>query len=129
MARFTTNETVLNAVTVDTTSAVVDVSMRSKLSLQLTCADHSSGNGVFTVQVTNSQDPDGTPTNWVTYNRLTTNVTNTNAQTDTRVASVTLNSNTSVMVFFPLGDYFKYMRVAVDVTTDGTYSATLQAID
>lgn len=123
MARFTTNSTVLNAVTETTTSAAQDVSMREKMSLQFTCADHSAGNGVFTVDVSN----DGA--NWVAYNRLTTNVTNTNGQTDTRVSSVTLNSNTSSIVFFPLGDYFRYLRVTCTVTTDGTYTATLQTVD
>lgn len=113
----------LDAVTVDTTGDYVDVSMRTKMSLQLTCANHSSGNGIFTVEVSN----DGV--NFVTYNRLTSNVTNTNVQTDLRVGSVTLNSNTSVMLFFPPGDYFRYIRCNVDVTTDGTYTATLSAVD
>ncbi len=123
MSRFSTNINVLDGVVVDTTSAAQDVSMRSKMSLQFTCADHGSGNGVFTVEVSN----DGT--NWVAYNRLTTNATNTNGQTDTRVASITLSSNTSSIVFFPVGDYFRYLRVLVDLTTDGTYTATLQTID
>lgn len=123
MARFTTKETMLDAVTADTTSDMVDVSMREKLSLQFTAAGIISGNGVFTVLVSN----DGV--NFVAYNRLTSNVTNTNVQTDTRIASVTLNSNTSVMVFFPIGDHFRYIKVAVDRTTDGNYSATLSAVD
>lgn len=109
--------TVLNAVTADTTSGGVAVNNAGRLSIQLIAAAISAGNGVFTVEVSNDN------TNWLAYNRLTTNVTNTNAQTDTRVASVTLNSNTSAFVFFPPGDTFAYFRVKVDVTTDGTYSA------
>ncbi len=97
--------------------------MRSKLSLQFIASGITSGNGVFTVDVSN----DGT--NWIQYNRLTTNVTNTNGQNDTRVASVTLSSNTNAFVFFPVGDYFRYLRVSVDLTTDGVYSAILQSID
>lgn len=123
MSRFSTNAVVLNAVTVDTTSGAQDVSMRTKLSLQFIASGISAGNGVFTVDVSN----DGT--NWVAYNRLVTNVTNTNVQADTRVASVTLSSNTSTIVFFPVGDYFRYLRVSVDLTTDGAYSAILQSID
>lgn len=123
MSRFTTAAIPLDAVVVTTTSDAFDVSMREKLSLQLTAAGITSGNGVFEVLVSN----DGT--NFVTYNRLTTNVANTNAQTDTRVASVTLNSNTSVMVFFPIGDHFRYIKVKVTRTTDGTYSAVLSALD
>jgi hypothetical protein len=123
MSRFTSNQTVLDAVTATATSGAQDVSMRTKMSLQFTAAAITSGNGVFTVDVSN----DGT--NWVAYNRLTTNVTNTNGQSDTRVASVTLSSNTSAIVFFPLGDYFRYIRVTCTRTTDGTYTATLQTID
>ncbi len=131
MSRFSTNLTLINAATADVDSSGVtatgantaDVSMRTKLSIQFTAADITSGNGVFKVYVSN----DGI--NWVQYNRLTTNVTNTNAQTDTRVASITLSSNTSSMVFFPVGDYFRYIGVGLDRTTDGTYSAVLQAVD
>lgn len=127
MARFTTAVKMLDAVTADTTSDPVDVSERRLMSLQLTCAEHGSGNGVFTVEVTNDEDP--TTANWVVYNRLTTNATNTNAQTDIGVGSVTLNSNTSVIYFIRAGDHFRYMRAKVDVTTDGEYSAVLHAID
>lgn len=123
MSRFSSNQIVLDAVTVDTTSGAQDVSMRTKLSLQFIAASITSGNGIFTVDVSN----DGT--HWTAYNRLTTNATNTNVQTDVRVASVTLSSNTSVFVFFPVGDYFRYLRVSVDATTDGVYSAILQSID
>jgi len=87
-----------------------------KESLQFVAASITSGNGVFTVEVSN----DGT--NWVVYNRLTSNVTNTNGQTDTRVASSTLNSNTSVV--FSIPDVFAFFRVRVMVTTDGVYSAS-----
>lgn len=123
MSRFTTAVTMLDAITADTTSDAVDVSMRHKLSLQLTASGITGGNCAFSVLVSN----DGV--NFVTYNRITTNVTNTNGQTDTRVASVSLSSNTSVMVFFPVGDHFRYIKVDANVTTDGTYSAVLSAID
>ena len=79
----------------------------------------ASGNGVFTVEVSN----DGT--NWAAYNRLISNVTNTNAQTDTRVASVTVNSNVPSVATFPTSDAFAFLRVKVVVTTDGTYAANV----
>lgn len=123
MSRFSSNQIVLDAVVATTTSLAQDVSMRISRSIQFIASSITSGNGVFTVDVSN----DGT--NWVPYNRLTTNVTNTNAQTDARVASVTLSSNTSAIVFFPVGDYFRYLRVTVTRTTDGAYSAILQSID
>lgn len=130
MARFTTNNVLINASAVSVTDPVTvlgantaDVSMRTKMSLQFIGATITSGNGVFKVYVSN----DGV--NWVAYNRLTSNATNTNAQTDTRVASVTLSSNGTSMVFFPVGDHFRYIGVSLAVTTDGVYSAILQTVD
>ena len=105
----------------NTAALPIDVSNRQLKSIQFTCANHTSGNGAFGLEVSN----DGT--NWVVYNRLISNVTNTNAQFDTRVAAPTLSTNTSSVYFFPTSDYFRYMRVFVTVTTDGTYYATLQS--
>lgn len=118
---YQTSETLLNAVTATTTSAGYYVGDRLKMSIQVFATGISAGNGVFTVDVSN----DGT--NWTAYNRLTSNVTNTNAQNDTRVASVTLSSNTSNFLFFPEGDHFRYIRITVTRTTDGTYSAILNS--
>lgn len=130
MSRFSQNITLINASGVSVTDPVsvlgtntADVSMRTKMSLQFTASAITSGNGVFKVYVSN----DGT--NWVQYNRLTDNVVNTNAQTDTRVASVSLSSNGTKIYFFPVGDYFRYIGVSLAVTTDGVYSAVLQDID
>ncbi len=125
---YTTAIKALDAVTADTTSGPIEIGDRILKSLQLVAGSITSGNGVFTVEVTNDQDANGAPQNWVTYNRLTTNATNTNAQTDARVGSVTLSSNTSVMLFFPAGDTFRYIRIVVDRTTDGAYSAILNAV-
>ncbi len=108
----------LTSVTATTTSNGVGVNNAGRLSIMVFATAITSGNGVFSVEVTN--DP---TVGWATYNRLTTNVTNTNAQTDTRVASLTLSSNTTNFLFFPPGDTFAYMRVKVVRTTDGTYSA------
>lgn len=114
---------VLDAVTAsvaNTAAPTHSVGKRQLKSIQFTCANHTSGNGVFGVEVSN----DGT--NWVVYNRLISNVTNTNAQFDTRVAAPTLSTNTSSIYFFPTSDYFRYIRVFVTVTTDGTYTASMQ---
>lgn len=92
----------------------------AQASLQMTAASITSGNGVFTVEVSNDS------TNWVAYSRLTSNITNTNAQTDTRVASVTLNSNTSSIVTIP--DPYAFYRIKVTMTTDGLYSATAYVV-
>ena len=89
-------------------------------SIQFVAASITSGNAVFTVDVSNDS------INWTAYNRMTTNVTNTNAQTDTRVASVTLNSNTTSLVTIP--DPVAFFRVNCVVTTDGVYNAIAYVI-
>lgn len=122
--QFTSNDAVLpatSATVANTAALVLDVSKRQLKSIQFTASGITSGNGVFGVEVSN----DGT--NWIVYNRLISNVTNTNAQTDTRVAAPTLSTNTSSIYFFPTSDLFRYMRVFVTRTTDGTYSATVQS--
>lgn len=83
--------------------------------VQFVAESISSGNGVFTCEVSNDN------VNWLAYNKLTSNVTNTNAQTDTRVASSTLSSNTSSL--FSIPERFGFIRFKVVVTTDGSYSA------
>lgn len=117
----TTKETMLNAVTATTTSAGYDVGDRYNKSIQVFATGITSGNGVFTVDVSNDD------VNWTAYNRINSNVTNTNTQTDARVASVTLSSNTSAMILIPDGDHFNYVRITCTRTTDGTYSAVLSA--
>jgi hypothetical protein len=120
---YTDNIAALNAViaTVANTAATIwDVSKRQLKSIQFICSGHTSGNGVFGVEVSN----DGT--NFVVYNRLTNNIVNAITEGDVRTAAPTLNSNTSAIYFFPTSDYFRYIRVFVAVTTDGAYSAILQ---
>jgi len=112
-------QTLLNAVTATTTSSAFEVGSATGISFQFIASAISSGNGVFTVEVSN----DGT--NWIAYNRLVSNVTDSNAQDDTHVASVTLSSNTNAMAFIPVDDAFKFIRTIVTRTTDGTYSALL----
>lgn len=109
--------TALNAVTATTTSGGIQTGLFGNVTIQFTAASITSGNGVFTIDVSN----DGTT--WTAYNRLTTNVTNTNAQTDTRVASVTLSSNLSQVVKIP--DLFNFIRVTCTRTTDGAYTAVV----
>ena len=120
---YTSNDTVLAATSSSVTNSnaiVYDCSKRQLKSIQFIASGITSGNGAFGVEVSN----DGT--NWVVYNRLIPNVTNTNSQNDTRTAAPTLSASTSSIFFFPVGDYFRYIRVFVTRTTDGTYSAVLQ---
>ncbi len=95
---------------------------RVKMSVQFISAN-STGSAVFTIEVSNDD------TNWVTYNRLTDNVVNSDVQTDTRVAaSSALATATSKMYFFPEGDHFEYVRATVTITTGGSYSAILHTV-
>lgn len=109
----------LDSVSEDTTSDVFDVSMRKKLSAELLLEDVL---GTATVGFKVSNDD----INYVTYNRLTTNATDSNTQYDTRVASVTLSAGTpSAMVFFPDGDYFKYIKAVYTGVTGGIVDSSI----
>lgn len=88
-------------------------------SIQLIAESISSGNGVMTLEVSNDGE------NWVAYNKLTSNATNTNAQTDVRVASLTQSTNASSIVMLPESDKFAFGRVKVVTTTDGAYTVVI----
>jgi len=108
----------LAAVTATTTSDPIPVEEAKKISLMFTRANHSSGSSAFTV--TGSVDGD----TFIALNNIITDVTNTNAQTKTRVASVSLSSNTSQLVSLDLEHMsLKAIKVVVTETTDGTHSA------
>jgi hypothetical protein len=94
----------------------VNVEGYSKIGIQLVAADIASGNGVFTVQGT----IDGT--HYKALSVLIDNAANTNYQTQLRVASKTLSANGSEIVWL-VDTPVKAIRVLVDTTTDGTYSA------
>ena len=95
----------------------ISIEGAKRCELMFTRSNHTSGNTVFSVEVS----IDGTT--YVTYNKLIDNVTNTNAQNKTRVASATLSSDTSKIYAMDLeNDYFKFMRVTATRTTDGKAS-------
>lgn len=110
--------TPIDGATETTTSGAISCAGAKRITWYFTRADHSAGSTAFAVTV--SAD-DST---YVTYNKLISNVTNTNAQTLTRVASVTLSSNTTSIVSMDLDhDVFTYMKVTATETTDGTHTA------
>ena len=131
MARFTTLVNLFGSGVSSTTpgsssvlgsnNVIFDVSARRLMSVQLTAG---SQNSVFDLQISN----DGT--NFVRYDRLTTNVANTNAQTDIGTTIVAVSANTSVIYFIRAGDTFRYVRGSVTlVGTDSNYNAVLHGID
>lgn len=110
----------MSAVAVTTTSNPISLEGAKKVTLRLTRTLHSSGSTAFTV--TGSIDGD----NFTALNNIVTDVTNTNAQTQTRVASVSLASDTSQFVNLDLTFYtLKFIKVVATRTTDG--SATVAA--
>lgn len=110
--------TLLNGATANATSEEVVVAGAKKITLFFKRADHTAGSSAFDVDVSY----DGT--DYVNFNKLISNVTNTNAQMLTRVGSVTLSSNTTEMASMDLQyDTVYCMRVNVVETTDGTHSA------
>jgi hypothetical protein len=114
---FTVSETETNAAwTISNVSRSFGPTLAGRASVQLVASSVTSGNAVFTVDVSN----DGV--NWTAYNRMTTNATNTNGQTDTRVASVTLSADGSSI--FTIPDPYALYRVRAIITTDGIYNAT-----
>ncbi len=111
---YSTQVTMLDAVTADTTSAGYDVSKRQQIVVEFVCANHTSGNGVFTIDGTT----DGT--NWVTGIAVQ-DVTAT--ASTTWVNSMTLSANGTSACYVKAG--WKEIRCKVDQTTDGTYSAIM----
>lgn len=112
--------TPINAVTATTTSDPIDFRGVKRATWEFTRANHSSGSTAFTVTVS----VDGVT--YVAYNKLIDNVTNTNAQTLTRVASSSLASDTSKIYSMDLAnDCFAFVKVTATETTDGTHTAKL----
>lgn len=109
---------VLDAVTATTTSSPVNILGAKKVVLFCNRADHASGSSAFSATV-------GVGTTFATYNKFISNATNTNAQTLTRVASLSLAADGSGFLTMSPEDCFEFIKVTVTETTDGTHSAWL----
>lgn len=104
--------------TATTTSNPINIRGAKKVSFFFQRTNHSSGKTVFTVSVS----IDGT--NYVTYNRLITNVANANTETIVRVASYdTGTANATAMYSMSPEDTYAYLKVTATETTDGTHNA------
>ncbi len=125
-ANFTEVKTVLNGVSATTTSSAIDIEAAKRVTLAFnvaSLAESGKATSTFTVQVS----VDGT--NYVTYNKLVDNVTNSNSQTLTRVASQVIDSNTSDYLSFDLQhDLFKYFKVTDTITGTTTSVVTVKAL-
>ena len=114
-------KTLLDAVTATTTSAAVSVEGLRRIGFQFKRAAHSSGSTAFTVEGTING------TDWTALSVIVSNATNTNAQTRTRVASVSLASDTTALAWLEDLVVLKAIRVVATETTDGTHSAWMIA--
>ncbi len=102
------------AVAATATSVAIPVEGARKVSFWLNRTNHSSGSTAFTF--TGSVDG----TNFVALNNILTDVANTNAQTNIRVASVSLASDTSQLVSMDIDKLaLKAIKVVCTITTDG----------
>lgn len=105
----------INAVTA-TTSGVFDASAYENITVHFHATGISAGNGVLTVLGSN----DGV--NFVAVVFVDPTVTNTNAQNLTRIASLTLSSNTDKVAVIENIMKFQFIKLTMTFTTDGTYS-------
>lgn len=100
---------------------MISLAGAKSVSIMAKRAAHSSGSSVLSATVS----PDATAGNFITYNKWIDNVTNTNSQTLTRVASKTLSSNTVVLLSMSPEDVPLYIIVGLTRVTDGTNSVWL----
>lgn len=103
------------------TSDPINVNNARRINIFFERDDHSQGSSVCTVNVAAS---DGTDlSDYVVYGKLITNAANTNVQDVTRVASVTISSDTTVMYAIDPMDVFDFLTVKMTRVTDGTNDA------
>jgi len=107
----------INAATATAVGQPIEVGNAKAISFVFKRSAHSSGSTAFTVEVSFDSG-----TTWIAYAKLISNVANTNAQTLTRVASVSLTSNTTVLYTME-PEAITHVRVTATETTDGTHDA------
>jgi hypothetical protein len=128
--------TALSAVTATTTSSKFWVGGARRVGIMLRAAAITSGNGAFAIKgsLQDYGDANGTPeasgnrtggvgVTMTALNVFIDNVTNTNAQTLTRVNGKTLSSNIDAFLWLSPECLMNWLEITVTRTTDGTYSA------
>ena len=110
--------TLFEGQTADKTAESASILGAKRVTLVCKRASHTSGNTVFSATV-------GIGANLTTYNKWISNVTNTNGQMPTRVASLTLSADGVGFLTMSPEDTFDTIKVTADVTTDGANSAWL----
>lgn len=105
---------VLDAVEADTTSSAVNVEGAKKIGLWLHTTQADTD---FSVTIS----LDGT--NFVTYNKIITNVTNTNSQMPIRVATIRPSASTYTYATLDPIDPIKELKVVADENTGAVINA------
>lgn len=113
----------LNAVTATTVSDKIWVGDFDRVAILFRRADNAGGTSAFTVKAGFDDKATGDPT-MTAYNMLVDNVTNTNAQTLTRVNGKSIaNANGDAMVWVDPSCPVSHLEITVTETSDGTHSA------
>lgn len=97
-------------------SGVIELRNAKRVSIFGTRAGHTSGTTTISVAVS------GDGANFTTYNRLVTNVANTNEEGVARASSLALAAAGTNYVSFSPEDNFSAMKVTVATATDGESS-------
>lgn len=113
--------TLLNATTTTATSEAIDIEGASKVTLFLQDTSLNMGTSTYTFQVS----VDGT--NFVTYNRLIDNVTNTNSQNLTRVATKVFTSAGTAIYDMDI-EQSAYKSLKVINTIEGNATSTVKSL-
>lgn len=114
----------LDSVTANATSNAIWVGDFKRVGVRLTRSNHSSGSSAFSVLGGFGE----TGNDSVTISALNTmidNVTNTNAQTLTRVSGKTLSADGDAFLWLSPETPVTHLQIAVVETTDGTHRAEI----
>lgn len=114
--------TAIDGAVATTTSSKIWIGDFDRVAILFRRAEHGSGATALSVKAGFGQLASDTPT-MTTYNMLIDNVTNTNAQTLTRVASKSLAANGDAMVWMSPEAPATHIEITLTETTDGTHSA------
>lgn len=112
---------VIDAVTATTTSNKIFVGGAKRIGFMLRRANHSAGSSALSVKV--SMEPEDVSPTMTAVNMLVSNVTNSNVQNLTRVASISLAANGDAFCWLDPLCVVNWVEVTVTETTDGTHSA------
>jgi len=114
--------TAISGATDTTVSSKIWIGDFDRVAILYRRANHGSGSTAFTVKGGFGADAAATPT-MTAYNMLIDNLTDTNAQSETRINSKTLNADGDAMVWLDPACPVTHLEVTATETTDGTHSA------